>query len=373
MSEGNENLTRFEVEKKQNTQNDDGLLSKIKTMMKEDPKKFYLICGGALAAVILVIVIIVVVASSGGSESKKENPPSVDDKLNFNETLIDELLLTFPKREQMTYEEYLGNLTYYRDKYNLNIENAVFLAYKWVIQNFYYLVSSQTPKKAYEAGHCDCYGYAFLFNAQCEALGFKVGVNVTNVHGTVRVENNCSENVTGMNHMWNSIKIRGKWYLLDNERGDTTGHTLYYFLANPLLIARDHWPDDPKEQHLDTPKTLNEYCSAIFTFKAFGECGFYKIEPDLPYFTTTTGEGNIKIYFTDPNVTLLRTFGSPDFRDITTKYTNLTQYDGYFQIDYKFPSDKRGNYSATIKCIKPPLVSSKSDISSSIYINYLSE
>jgi hypothetical protein len=101
-----------------------------------------------------------------------------------------------------------------------------------------------------------CEGYAILFNSMCRASGIESRL----IKGYVREFMDLELKLP--NHAWNSVKIDGKWHLLDvtwasvnaeslhrNEAANNGLKTKYkldhFFLVDPEKMIVTHLPEDP--------------------------------------------------------------------------------------------------------------------------------
>src|SRR4029078_8527879 len=70
-----------------------------------------------------------------------------------------------------------------------------------------------------------------------------------------------------LNHMWNAVKIDGKWYLVDLtwDAGQTVkGEFIFtystaYLFADPQVFITHHFPEDEKWQLLKNPVSWTEF------------------------------------------------------------------------------------------------------------------
>jgi transglutaminase/protease-like cytokinesis protein 3 len=70
-------------------------------------------------------------------------------------------------------------------------------------------------------------------------------------------------------HAWNAVRIEGAWYLLDvtwsagqldeEFKFHATAPDTTYFLADPALFVRSHFPDDPVWQLLPRPISMASF------------------------------------------------------------------------------------------------------------------
>lgn len=94
------------------------------------------------------------------------------------------------------------------------------------------------------------------------------------------------------NHEYNVIKLDDKWYPIDSTWG--AGHTNgskyerefneFYFLADPELLIRSHFPSDENWQLTKKIYTLDEFEKWPHIHSNFYQCGFRKYYPEEGYF-----------------------------------------------------------------------------------------
>jgi hypothetical protein len=130
-----------------------------------------------------------------------------------------------------------------------------------------------------------CTGYAYLI----KELAFHAGLNCKIIDGYGR---NVQANIGGsgvVNHSWNVVQLGGKWYPCDPTWSsgviDAQRQTFIkkfddaYFLSDPALFARSHYPLDTTWMLLDHKPTLDGFLNGpivyVGTFR-------YGIEPLIP-------------------------------------------------------------------------------------------
>ena len=90
------------------------------------------------------------------------------------------------------------------------------------------------------------------------------------------------------NHKYNVINLDGKWYPIDSTWG--AGHSNgdeyirefceFYFLADPELLIKTHFPSDEKWQLTKKIYKLSEFEKWPKVFHIFYECGFRHFYPE---------------------------------------------------------------------------------------------
>jgi transglutaminase-like putative cysteine protease len=126
-----------------------------------------------------------------------------------------------------------------------------------------------------------CAGYANLL----EALARAADLDVVVVVGDSRTMSN---DLSGQGHAWNAAKLAGHWYLLDptwdsgyvNGATFTRRYSTAYFLTPPQVFNVDHFPDDPKWQLLDRPRSRGEFVRQPALTPTFFASGLELLTPD---------------------------------------------------------------------------------------------
>ena len=158
------------------------------------------------------------------------------------------------------------------------------------------------------------------------------------------------------NHEYNVVKLDGKWYPIDSTWG--AGHSNgnkyvrefneFYFLADPELLIRSHFPLDEKWQLTKKTYTLDEFEKWPKIHSNFYQCGFSKYYPNEGYFeiksSNTTkfiiyGE-NIKEKGLMCSIHLLN--NKNDIKNIEEKLSLINFYNDKIEIDCIF--NKKGKY-----------------------------
>ncbi len=145
--------------------------------------------------------------------------------------------------------------------------------YQWVILNINY------DEKAYKKGNkrinrsnqdildrrkAICWGYASLFKAMCDIATIPCDI----ISGYSKTSLTAAPDLDVPNHAWNSVKLDGKWYLLD-ATWDSGGigqasdfkakFNSDYFLTPPKYFIVNHLPADPDWQLLACPISLEAF------------------------------------------------------------------------------------------------------------------
>lgn len=110
-----------------------------------------------------------------------------------------------------------------------------------------------------------CTGYAYLV----KELAYYAGISCVVVDGYGRTAQSNIRGTGNVNHSWNAVQLRGVWYLCDptwsSGAYDVQGahyvknFTDSYFLADPSLFVRNHYPLDTAWMLSEHKPTLHEF------------------------------------------------------------------------------------------------------------------
>lgn len=212
-----------------------------------------------------------------------------------------------------------------------------------------------------------CTGYAYLVKELC----FLADIECVIVDGYGRSVSANVEALDFANHSWNAVKLNNKWYLCDATW--SSGFTLNtsfikdyndgYFLTDPILFAKNHFP-------LDKKWFLNDsLANTKFTPQAivYGETFEHKIIPTYPKtFNVTTKKDealhfSFKTLVSNPQnrVELVHFVGSKEHSfkiedlqktDTSISFNNTFKHKGYHDVHIKVNNDIVATY--TVKVIK---------------------
>ncbi len=133
-----------------------------------------------------------------------------------------------------------------------------------------------------------CTGYAYILRELTQLAGIEC--NIVNGYGrtpTLRLYSDSTPN-----HSWNAVKLNNKWYLCDAtwsagevkiEEGTPKFIPEYfkdYFLANPSLFIKNHYPLDSKWTLLNTAPTFNEFVEGPVVYKEIFTSNIIPLKPN---------------------------------------------------------------------------------------------
>ncbi|WP_338039485.1 transglutaminase domain-containing protein [Maribacter litopenaei] len=137
---------------------------------------------------------------------------------------------------------------------------------------------SFTPKvfeKLVSEKRTACTGYAYLIKEMANLAGFESEI----VNGYGRTPTLILNENDPPNHSWNTVKLDGKWYLCDATWSagrimlDVEGPRFepdyddVYFLPNPELFAKNHYPLEPELSLLEGLPALSDFMKAPVIYK----------------------------------------------------------------------------------------------------------
>ncbi|MCH7784636.1 MAG: hypothetical protein IIB06_04355 [Bacteroidetes bacterium] len=158
--------------------------------------------------------------------------------------------------------------------------------------------TSQDEYNVYENRKGVCAGYANLFKWFMN----EIDIDVVVISGHIRDERNHYVELStddNFRHAWNSIKLNGKWILIDTTWGtsDETTTSEFYFDMKPEFAIITHYPENSKWQLLKKPLSLEEFnkskfVNPIWFFVGFSDIPKLKADQDYYYFTFRNNPNN---------------------------------------------------------------------------------
>lgn len=163
-----------------------------------------------------------------------------------------------------------------------------------------------------------CTGYAYLIKELCYLANIECEI----VDGYGRAINSNVDKLELANHSWNSIKINNKWYLcdatwssgyMDEMNTFIRDYNDGYFLANPVLFGKNHYPLEQKWL-LNNTLTALKFVSGPLVY---GEVFKHQITPLTPSMMNILVKKNEEISFSFKSA-----------KKITSKEISLVYYIG---------------------------------------------
>ena len=143
-----------------------------------------------------------------------------------------------------------------------------------------------------------CSGYSNLYFALAEAMNLESAIIIGHAKGATP---NLAR-FQDVNHSWNSVKIDGKWYLLDATWGAGAiadnkfafDYKPYYFATAPEELIYNHFPLDAGWQLLDWHYTRIDFDDAPDVSARFYDLGL-KLDSHANYHISTPGKFAVKL------------------------------------------------------------------------------
>jgi transglutaminase/protease-like cytokinesis protein 3 len=149
--------------------------------------------------------------------------------------------------------------------------------------------SSQVFKKLKKEKKTICTGYAYLV----KSLANFANINCEIIDGFGRNESSEASKLKFPNHSWNAVQLNNKWYLCDAtwSSGAYNLNTFTfefdyndgYFLADPELFAKNHFPDEVSWLLKDEKANLSDFLRAPIVYDYAFKYAVFPIEPNNMY------------------------------------------------------------------------------------------
>lgn len=196
-------------------------------------------------------------------------------------------------------------------------------------------------KKLVKRKRTMCTGYAYLL----KELSFLAGIEVKIIDGYARTAGANIKSLDFTNHSWNAVKLNNKWYLCDATwaAGYLNENSMFiedyndgYFLAEPILFAKNHYPIN-KKWLLNKTLINSEFNPGPIVY---GEAFLHKTTPIYPENLNVESQKNKPVEFLIKSedldlekISLLHTFRKGE-REL--KITNIEAKNGYISFEHKF-------------------------------------
>ncbi len=127
-----------------------------------------------------------------------------------------------------------------------------------------------------------CTGYAYLIKELC----FLANIECKIINGYGRSTTTNVDTLQLVNHSWNAVKLNDKWYLCDATWSSgyfindvfIKDYNLGYFLTEPILFAKNHYPIN-KKWLLDSTLIASDYQASPMVY---GKTFSHQIIPYYP-------------------------------------------------------------------------------------------
>ena len=238
------------------------------------------------------------------TETMELSPPEEQNQVkstSFNKELCKSIANSLPERPQTTLQSLKDTMKSQTN--NLSDFEKSYILFLWICDNIAYDTKSFfagtdvdcSPEGVFQNGSSVCSGYSRLFND----IGSYIGLDIENVVCYAKgVGYEPGQIMNETNHEYNVVKINNKWYPIDSTWG--AGHVdkqdfiksynEFYFMADPELLIKTHFPADDKWQLTKRKYTLEEFLRWPLIKHFFFKYGFTNFSPE---------EGLINLYNTN--------------------------------------------------------------------------
>ena len=251
-------------------------------------------------------------------------------------------------------------------KRNVNLLSQIeksYVIFIWICENIAYDADSFfagrdvdcTPEGVYNSGISVCSGYSRLYKDFATYLGLEVECVSCYAKG---VGYEPGQRLNKTDHEYNVIKLDNKWYPIDstwgaghiNDRRFVKEYNEFYFLADPELLIKTHFPEDDKWQLTQRKYSFEEFLKWPLVKNNFYKYGFEKYYPEeglielrnenstkfIVYANNMSSKTAISdIYLLQDNV----------YQQLLNS-TNINFYEDKFEVDCIF--NKKGKYKVKI-------------------------
>ena len=294
-------------------------------------------------------------------ELKKGNEFPKKPNSIFDKTLCDDIVSSLPKREDTTLKEFKKSI--FIKTQNLSEKEKAFVLFKWVGQNIDYDVKGLRSGKnidcskegVFKSGKTVCSGYSNLYCDIALYLDLNVVCIPCYAKGSGYIP---GEKITASstNHEYNAINLDGKWYPIDATWG--SGYSMcgvyvrefneFYFLADPELLIKTHFPSDEKWQLTKKVYKLSEFEKWPKVFSEFYQFGFQSFYPEEGYLELNDANSTKFILYGEnmKNKDVICSIYSLDNNNKETKVNEklslITSYDDKIEVNCSF--NEKGIY-----------------------------
>ncbi len=226
-------------------------------------------------------------------EDEKKSTDEVDKqvKITFDKDICNNINNTIPKRTETNLQSLKDTMKTKVQK--LSEVQKAYVLFLWICQNIDYDAKGYfggrnvdcTPDGVFKNGKTVCSGYSRLYRD----IALNLGLNVECVSCYAKgVGYEPGQQLKGTNHEYNVIDLNKKWFPIDSTWG--AGHiegrdfkrefNEFYFLANPELLIKTHFPQDEKWQLTKKKYTMEEFLKWPDIKSNFHKYEFNKFSPE---------------------------------------------------------------------------------------------
>ncbi len=207
-----------------------------------------------------------------------------------------------------------------------------------------------------------CTGYAYLIKELC----YLAGIEAVIIDGYGRTVDANVTKLENANHSWNAVRLNDKWYLCDatwssgymeEGRGFVSDYNDGYFLTDPVLFGKNHYPLEQKWS-LQTTFAQEDFAASPLVY---GNTFAHRVIPLLPKKMETVALKNETVFFSlktltkvvDPELSMsyysnneekTLTISNLQWNNDTVSFTHQFKRKGIFDIHLKVNDDVIATY-----------------------------
>ena len=219
---------------------------------------------------------------------------------------------TRSKKVPVTHLKSINTLVNYLVEENYGDYQKVRAIYMWMIRNItwdndsvnLYLktgnlkdLKPNTPESVFKTRKAVCGGFTHLFTKMAELAGLKAVTIFGYYKGAAAYYQ--GKLGRGPDHAWNAVKIGENWFMIDTAYGSLHRTFEYYYLADPAVFIRTHFPAESKFQFLTPPVARETFEKGASVHAAFFNDKLSDLKPDSLFILTKQDE-KVSISLTVP-------------------------------------------------------------------------
>lgn len=216
-------------------------------------------------------------------------------------------------------------------------------------------VQSKVYKKLLREKKTICSGYAYILKTLCNLATIECEI----VNGYARTVSTNVNTVDFPNHSWNVVKLNNTWYFADTTQASgffnldeaqfIKNYIEGYFLPEPELFAKNHFPLETKWLLLEDAVTLTSFVKGPIIYQNSYKYGVIPLNPEILVTKIKTGEA-VVFRFKILNSEVLKTTKlllSSGFRSKTIVPNSTAYKNGILELKHQF--NKKGQYDVHLK------------------------
>ena len=233
---------------------------------------------------------------SCGTDTKENQSPNIkiekkENLKTFDKEKCKSIVSSLPTRVKTDLQSLKDKMKSQTQK--LSQTEKSFVLFLWECQNIDYDAENYfagrsvdcTPEGVFKNGKTVCSGYSRLYKEIAVYLELKVECVSCYSKG---VGYEPGKQLTKTDHEYNVINLDNKWFPIDATWGAghiegnqyIKGFNEFYFLANPELLIKSHFPEDEKWQLTKKKYSLQDFLTWPKIYSYFFQYDFYKYNPE---------------------------------------------------------------------------------------------